>query len=939
MSWVPLNGYAENMDRRDEPRKLTDQEIQYIVDHVPLAPSADSTAAEVSRKGVADWIASKLRDVKLCPSAIPDVIQKIVKEHQKSLVPPGTTVGILAGEAVGATTTQMVLNTFHKSGSSKSASYGIEVMRDLMFARKKPKNESSTIYYINKLMSFEEVLDSRRYIVGSMAADFVKSYDIDAPANLPRYWWHDFTRTLFDKDIPDSTQVMRLFLNLPEMFRHRVSIADLAAALERETPSSLVAVHGPISDGIIDLYPKRGIVVEILKEKLKDKAKGAVPLGIAEVTYLETIVQPELAKIRVKGIAGIRRLEPLISPTWRMVILERKIEAADLVNEAVREILGAYVGSAWSLFYNDDIMAMTGLVAENLAALCELAGLKVLESLEDRLNVNMPDDRFRTAGGSVVLENANQKFRQITAPVVYVDQNAAISPVRLHDTDAVYLELMPGTFKDENGVLTEEIEENIQQILDAAAVLMHDTKVYRRIDDYLERDGTIFERITDPRIKLNELKPSEYITHQVNQDRIRRDTEIKQRTNERLARAKDIPEAQRREFLRAPVIVPRTPLMLAAEFVIAETDGTNLKELLALPGIDKTHTTCNNMYTIASALGIEAARSFLIRTLGATIANTGSYVNPANITFIAEFITSRGEPYGATYTGISRQPGGHLSLATVERAGKVFMQNALHGQGEDTRNVSASVAVGARMAIGNGSFDIAQTITQDGVQRIVINDELFTALDRDDSARELHDQRKRDEAETQGNTVQAQELMDELDGLVVGGAYDFTGEEEANLNAVYGHGEIVQDITRVRRTQVTEPKKVLKRVPQTTEIPQGLVDVLQLINVGVPTDEPAQTLKIKPLEARPIVEPLTPVISTGLIPIQELVPEEEEEFPAELAALLAGPMGITAEMPRVEIPKLPDLTGFDVMAAAVERRTAQIRELKPIDITALRQDL
>jgi hypothetical protein len=98
-----------------------------------------------------------------------------------------------------------------------------------------------------------------------------------------------------------------------------------------------------------------------------------------------------------------------------------------------------------------------------------------------------------------------------------------------------------------------------------------------------------------------------------------------------------------------------------------------------------------------------------------------SYVHPANLMIIAEFITSRGEPNGATYTGISRQPAGHLSLATLERAGKVFTQSAFCTSKEDIRNVSASIVVGTRMAIGDGMFDIGLDI--DG--KTYINDDIF----------------------------------------------------------------------------------------------------------------------------------------------------------------------------------------------------------------------
>src|SRR5690606_31533736 len=52
-----------------------------------------------------------LRDLVICPSAIPELLKRIIEQHYKSLVVPGTAVGTTAAEAVGATTTQMTLNS------------------------------------------------------------------------------------------------------------------------------------------------------------------------------------------------------------------------------------------------------------------------------------------------------------------------------------------------------------------------------------------------------------------------------------------------------------------------------------------------------------------------------------------------------------------------------------------------------------------------------------------------------------------------------------------------------------------------------------------------------------------------------------------------------------------------------------------------------------
>ena len=222
---------------------------------------------------------------------------------------------------------------------------------------------------------------------------------------------------------------------------------------------------------------------------------------------------------------------------------------------------------------------------------------------------------------------------------------------------------------------------------------------------------------------MKELNPGEYVTNKINEAKRQYKAQVSEKTNEII-----------KEHKKIPVGIIRPDIMKAAELVIADTEGSNYKELLALHSVDKKRTTSNNMHVMSGVIGIEAARTLIIKQLYNTISNTGSYVHPANIMFIAEFITSRGVPYGTTFTGISRQPGGHLSLATVERAGQTFTKHALHGRKEDIRNVSASISVGARMHVGNGMFDIAQNITENGKSVTLINDDVFTAHKRDDEA-------------------------------------------------------------------------------------------------------------------------------------------------------------------------------------------------------------
>jgi hypothetical protein len=896
MEWTYLDGYNTGINLEDRPRKLIEAEIQYIVDHFPTPPSADAKASEIIREGIVLWIVSALRETELCPSAIPELIKEIIYQHTKSLITPGTPVGITAAEAVGAQTTQMALNTFHTSGSAKSAGAGIEAMRDIIFARKTPHNESCTIYFTNKAMTFADVLNSRSYIVGSMVSDFIKNYDIDTPENLGSRWWHGVAPLLLGKEIPQSTLVMRLFLNIEEMFKHRVSIAKLAEVLEREVPSSVLCLYGPIEDGIIDLYPKPELITATLRDRIGSE-RPAVPANLAELTYLETIVQAEFKTIRVKGIAGIKRLYPLVFPVWSIVAHQRKTVPEDALG------LQPTPGM-WTLFYDASIMKMRGLTPENLAALCSNAGLTIIGGAPDRLIVELPLDRFRTPSNEVIQIINDKNYVWVPEPTFLV---------------SVFYKPYYGDESRPDIITTED-------------------KKYERIRSPLVIGDRVYEEVT-PNVKITELNPGDYVNYKVKEEKTRIHEETKRQTEDRLTRTKNLPEAQKRLILNKPIYIAPTPLIESSEFVIAETEGANLKDLLALPGIDKERTTCNNMYTIANTLGIEATRNFLVRALIDVISNNGSYVHPANLMFIAEFITSRGEPYGATYTGIARQPGGHLSLATLERAGTVLTQSALHGRKEDIRNVSASVAVGARMALGSGSFDIGQDIIQNGITKTLLNDDIMTGFVNDDSYIAPMIQRKRDQQE-KAEIGDLSATIDDMSAFAsMGNMFDRTGgDEETDLLSLYGQGEMILDTnTYIPEIPKTRPE-IIRRVapvsnvpPASAELAGELVDVRDQIAYGIPKPPFSDSIRDLQPSAPPVIQ--TPIRSTGLDRILPAIVPMARPIPSmpvsdELEALLnESPNTINRPMPSISIPKI-SVSNINKINAQMDLQQEQLRDLE-----------
>jgi hypothetical protein len=457
--------------------------------------------------------------------------------------------------------------------------------------------------------------------------------------------------------------------------------------------------------------------------------------------------------------------------------------------------------------------------------------------------------------------------------------------------------------------------------------------LYKEILNYVDENGIIWERL-DPRVKIDEVLPSQYIDAKVAQAKSAYKREVSKALDERQAIAKTLGEAERSLLLKKPLGIERSFYMIASEFVMAETDGANLKELLSIPDIDSTRTTCNNMYTLTDTLGIESARAYIIEALTATISANGSYIHPANITFIAEFITSRGSPYGATYSGISRQPGGHLSLATVERAGKVFTQSALHGRKEDIRSVSASVAVGARASVGTGYFDIGYDFIENGVPKTVLNDATFSAFRLDENFIEkILDIEVGDADYSRG--------IDELETLG-SDLFDYmAAKDETDIQALFAPGEIVLDTTTKKGIIDDTAYHGISRRGQAPSTPKistnELINVLNQIKVGTPLNDVLPT----PITGVTI-QPKQEILSSGLIPTTQFdVPPVEQGIPDDLTNLIHSYLAAfdqeetqplkAIHLPELEVGALPDLSGSNLSQNVDELRKEHLKHTGMID--------
>jgi len=138
-----------------------------------------------------------------------------------------------------------------------------------------------------------------------------------------------------------------------------------------------------------------------------------------------------------------------------------------------------------------------------------------------------------------------------------------------------------------------------------------------------------------------------------------------------------------------------------------ETDGINLKEVLAVDGVDPIRTYSNNCHEIWSTLGIEAGRNALYKELNGVIEMGGSYVNYRHLALLCDLMCNKGELMSITRHGINRTDAGALSRCSFEETVEILLEAAAVGDVDDCRGVAENVLLGQMAPMGTGAFDVA----------------------------------------------------------------------------------------------------------------------------------------------------------------------------------------------------------------------------------------
>ncbi len=139
---------------------------------------------------------------------------------------------------------------------------------------------------------------------------------------------------------------------------------------------------------------------------------------------------------------------------------------------------------------------------------------------------------------------------------------------------------------------------------------------------------------------------------------------------------------------------------------ILYTEGSNLKDVFDVVGVDTTRTRTNNISEIASVLGIEAARNAIIHEALSTLGEQGILVDVRHIMLVADMMCMDGEVKQIGRHGIAGEKESVLSRAAFEVTVNHLLDAAVANEIDELSGVTENVIVGQPIQLGTGDVKL-----------------------------------------------------------------------------------------------------------------------------------------------------------------------------------------------------------------------------------------
>ena len=142
------------------------------------------------------------------------------------------------------------------------------------------------------------------------------------------------------------------------------------------------------------------------------------------------------------------------------------------------------------------------------------------------------------------------------------------------------------------------------------------------------------------------------------------------------------------------------------EGYVIYSEGSNLKKVLDIEGVDPYRTTTNDIQAVGRVLGIEAARNMIIQEADNTLSEQGLNVDKRHIMMVADVMTASGKIKAIGRHGVSGEKTSVLSRAAFEITVNHLLHASRRGEFDYLQGVAENIIVGQPVNLGTGAVQL-----------------------------------------------------------------------------------------------------------------------------------------------------------------------------------------------------------------------------------------
>lgn len=159
-------------------------------------------------------------------------------------------------------------------------------------------------------------------------------------------------------------------------------------------------------------------------------------------------------------------------------------------------------------------------------------------------------------------------------------------------------------------------------------------------------------------------------------------------------------------YLRGIKNIKRVVMRKEGEEYVIYTEGSNLKEVLKIDGVDIVKSKTNDILEISKVLGIEAARNAIINEALDTLDEQGLRVDVRHIMLISDMMSVDGTVKSIGRHGVSGEKASVLARAAFEITVDHLLKAGVRGEVEKLSGIVENVIVGKPVVLGTGMVDL-----------------------------------------------------------------------------------------------------------------------------------------------------------------------------------------------------------------------------------------